>query len=363
MLTLGLALAVAGCAADATDAPPRGDADPAVGELADREPPSDPAPATAGLDPALIAEAYDRASELPRLRCLLVARHGDILAEACYNGAAPDRPANIKSVSKSVLSALVGMAIDAGELEGPEQPIAPFFARHLQGDEDPRRSAINVGHLLSMQSGLERTSGGNYGRWVTSSNWVRHAITRPMVEEPGGRMLYSTGNSHLLSAILAEATGQSTLRFARERLAEPLGIDLPAWPADPQGIYFGGNEMRMTPRALVRFGELYRNDGVHEGRRVISEEWIRQSLEPRTRSRWTGESYGYGWFSAEAAGIPMFYGWGYGGQYLYILPDLELTVVVTSDPDPPTDRGHRREIRNLLEEYIVPAAVKGESPS
>jgi CubicO group peptidase (beta-lactamase class C family) len=359
-LLMGMLVTVAGCGPDASEHPShdrKGGAsiEPGMVNGIGGSP-----PLSTGLDPELIDEALTRAAGLPRLRCLLVARHGEVLTERCVNGADPDRPANIKSVSKSVLSALVGLAIDGGDLEGPDQPVVPFFAGHLGGDIDPRRDAITVGNLLSMQAGLERTSGGNYGRWVTSRNWVRHAITRPMVADPGGPMLYSTGSSHLLSAILTEATGASTLRFARERLAGPLGIDLPAWPADPQGVFFGGNEMRMSPRALVRFGELYRNDGMHDGERVLSAEWIRTSLEPRTRSRWSGDGYGYGWFLSNVAGHLMFYGWGYGGQYLFVIPDLELTVVVTSDPDPPSDRGHRKAIRDLLEETLVPAAVKGE---
>ncbi|CAA9374026.1 MAG: Beta-lactamase class C-like and penicillin binding proteins (PBPs) superfamily, partial [uncultured Gemmatimonadetes bacterium] len=173
---------------------------------------------TRGLDTARVARAYARASALPRLRCMLVARHGEILRERCSRGPAASQPANVKSVSKSIVSALVGIAIAQGRLRGPDQPIAPFFAEELRGDADPRKGRITVGHLLSMQSGLERTSGPGYGRWVASRDWVRYAVTRPMVEEPGARMLYSTGNTHLLSALLTEATGSSTLAYARERL-------------------------------------------------------------------------------------------------------------------------------------------------
>ncbi|HEU4453691.1 MAG TPA: serine hydrolase, partial [Longimicrobium sp.] len=270
---------------------------------------------TRGIDSVRIDEVYARAAEMPRLRCLLVARHGEILRERCFRGPGPASPANVKSVSKSIMSALIGIAAAEGELS-VDQPVAPFFPEYLGADEDPRKRAITVGNLLSMQSGLERTSGENYGRWVASPNWVRYAITRPMVTEPGGRMLYSTGNTHLLSAILTEATGASTYAFARDRLFAPMGVRLPAWTTDPQGIYFGGNEMRVTPRAMVRFGELYRNGGRHQGRQVVPEAWVRASLEARTRSPWSGESYGYGWFVSEAGGHPLFYAWGYGGQFI-----------------------------------------------
>jgi CubicO group peptidase (beta-lactamase class C family) len=318
--------------------------------------------ASVGMDSLGLAGAFARAAELPRLRTLVVGRHGEIVEERRFRGPSLDAPANVKSVSKSVLSALVGIAIAEGHLGGVAQPIAPFFAAHLRADDDARKQEITVGHLLSMQSGLERTSGGNYGRWVGSPHWTRYAITRPLVAEPGGPMLYSTGNSHLLSALLTSATGESTWSYARSRLAEPLGISLPRWPADPQGIYFGGNEMRMTPRAMFRFGELYRNGGRHGDVQVVPESWVRDSLTPRTRSPWSGEAYGYGWFVSEVRGHRVFYGWGYGGQFIFVVPDLELTVVTTSDPDAPRERDHLREVRRLLSDWIIPAAETGSRP-
>lgn len=315
-------------------------------------------PTTLGLDSALLAGAFARAGQLPRLRCLLVGRHGEVRAERCFRGPGLSEFHNVKSASKSILSALVGIAIADGLLPGVDAPISSYFEEYLAADTATLRRQITIGNLLSMQSGLERTSGGNYGRWVTSSNWVRYAITRPMVAPPGGQRLYSTGNTHLLSAILTEVTGKSTYAFARDRLAGPLGIRLPGWPTDPQGIYFGGNDMRLTPRGMFRFGELYRNGGVFEGTRVVPEPWVRASLEPRTRSR-RGEGYGYGWFIGEAGGYPMFYAWGYGGQFIFVIPDLELTVVTTSDPESPREGEHLREVRTLLDEWIVPAAVVG----
>lgn len=354
-LLVAVLLGMAGC--ESPDAQQRG---PDRRGVTVPTPASATAPAaTVGLDSARMAAALEQAAALPRLRTLLVARHGEVALERRFRGPGLDEPANVKSVSKSVLSALVGIAIDEGHLDGVDQPVAPFFARYLEPDADRRKQSITVGHLLSMQSGLERTSGANYGRWVTSRNWVSYAITRPMVADPGTERLYSTGNSHLLSAVLTEATGQSTLVYARERLGEPLGIAVPAWMRDPQGIYFGGNEMRLTPRAMLRFGELYRNGGRHQGRQVVPEAWVHASLTPRANSRWTGDGYGYGWFTGQVRGHPMVYAWGYGGQFIFVVPDLELTVVTTSDPDVARERDHTRSIRLLLRDWIVPAAEVG----
>jgi len=210
-----------------------------------------------------------------------------------------------------------------------------------------------------MQSGLERTSGANYGRWVQSGDWVRYAITRPLVAEPGGARLYSTGNSHLLSAVLTQATGRSTWEYTREKIGEPLGIRLPRWPTDPQGIFFGGNEMRMTPRDMFRFGELYRNGGRHNGRQVVPEEWVRRSWSSLAVARISGDGYGYGWFVTRAGDHPVYYAWGYGGQFIFVVPDLELTVVTTSDPNAPRGQENNRAIRRIFRELIVPGAERG----
>jgi len=315
-------------------------------------------PRTFGMDSTLLSGAVDQARGLPRLRTLLVARHGEMELEEHFRGPPLTSPANVKSVSKSVLSALIGIAVEEGHL-GVDQPIAPLFEEYLAAADDPRKWQITVGHLLSMQSGLERTSGTFYGRWVMSPDWVRYALSRPMVDEPGGARLYSTGNSHLLSAALTRATGRDTWTYAREKLAAPLGITLPRWPTDPQGIYFGGNEMRMTPHAMVRFGEVYRNGGRYQGVQVIPETWVRESLAPRAGLRRPGEAYGFGWFLSSVAGYPMFYAWGYGGQFIFVIPDLELTVVTTSDPDTPREGEHIRSVRQVLEYWIVPAAMAG----
>jgi CubicO group peptidase (beta-lactamase class C family) len=314
---------------------------------------------TVGLDSALLSEAVRQGRELPRLRTLLVARHGELALEQHFRGPSLTTPANVKSVSKSVLSAVVGIAIDEGHLDDVAQPIAPFFRRHIPPLGDSGKARITVGHLLSMQSGLQSTSGRNYGAWVSSRDWVGYAISRPLLAEPGTSRIYSTGNSHLLAAVLTQATGQNLWAYTRSRLAEPLGIALPRWMADPQGIYFGGNEMRMTPRAMLAFGELYRNGGRHEGRQVVPESWVTASITPQVGARRSGEGYGYGWFISSVRGYPMFYAWGYGGQFIFVVPDLELTVATTSDPDVAREGEHIRAVRQLLGNYIVAAAERG----
>ncbi len=316
---------------------------------------------SAPLDLAAAAEA---ARDLPRLHSLLVSRRGDLLLERYYNGARAARPANVKSVSKSVISALVGIAIERGLLEGVHQPIAGFFPGLLDNPADAAKRRITIEDLLTMRSGLESTSSRHYGAWVTSRNWVRYVLSRPLESAPGEVMDYSTGNTHLLSAILTKATGTSTWAFAHDALAAPLGFRLERWMRDPQGIYFGGNEMLMTPRQMLAFGELYLRRGRANGRQVIPESWIEASFVPRGRSHWSGQEYGYGWWIRDLAGHQAFYAWGFGGQYVFVIPDLELVVVTTSATTVSEERRrHRRTVFDLVERFVIDPVAAADGGS
>ena len=303
-----------------------------------------------------LAAARAAAAALPRMHALLVSHRGELVLEYYAKGHGPSRLANIKSASKSIITALVGIAIDRKLIAGVREPIARWFPE-LRTDPDPRRRAITIEDLLTMRSGLESTSGGNYGRWVSSRNWVRFALQRPMVSDPGTSMEYSTGTSHLLSAILTKASRTSTHQFASDVLAKPLRITLARWPRDPQGIYFGGNEMLMTPRQMVAFGELWRNAGRVNGVQVVPASWVETSCQPRTRSRWDSDrEYGYGWWSQTFNGHRACFAWGFGGQYVLVFRELELVVVVTSSTaDSDERRGYRRQLFDLLEAHILPA--------
>nr|WP_312857395.1 serine hydrolase [Aureimonas pseudogalii] len=326
-----------------------------------QETPSAPVPAEL-RDGALSAAvgfgaAIERARSLPPLETLLVAVDGQTQVDEGFRGSRTNASTNIKSASKSVVSALVGIAIDKGLIEGPDQPISDFLRADFPADPDLRLASVTVGHLLSMQAGLERTSGANYGSWIASRNWVRDALARPFAADPGGPMLYSTGSTHLLSAILTKASGRSTLALAREWL-RPAGVEIADWERDPQGVYLGGNQMAMTPRSLLAFGELYRRGGTAaDGTRILSKDWIDRSWTPRTTSRFHDGRYGYGWFIDRLAGHDVAYGWGYGGQMIYVVPDLALTVAITSDETQPSGRsGYVQELHRLVAETIVPAA-------
>jgi CubicO group peptidase (beta-lactamase class C family) len=303
-----------------------------------------------------LSRVVEQAGAFPRLHALIVARDGKPIAERAFRGPSLDTPVNIKSESKAVIDALAGIALDHGVIKAVDQPILPLLEKRAPSGLAPKVGTITLDHLLSMRAGLERTSGRQfYGRWVMSPNWVNFALTRPFVDEPGGSMLYSTGNTHLISAILTDASGKTTLDLAREWLGKPLGIAIPAWTRDPQGVYFGGNEMALSPRAMLRFGEMFRNGGLADGKRILSENWIKASWTTKTHDR-HDDGYGYGWFITNAHGEPVYYAWGFGGQMLYVVPSLALTIVVTSDSTAPfVETDYHCALQTLVSDRLIPA--------
>ena len=301
-----------------------------------------------------LSEAARVAASLPQLHSLLVSHRGELLLEYYAPGRGASRLANIKSASKSIIAALVGIAIARGLIKSVDEPIATYFPE-VRRDSDKRKQQITVEDLLTMRSGLQSTSGGNYGAWVGSRNWVQYALARPLVSEPGTSMEYSTGTSHLLSALLTRVTRMSTHQFAQSTIGRPLGITLAPWPRDPQGIYFGGNEMLMTPRQMIAFGNLWLNRGRVNGQQIVPAEWVDTSCKPRTRSVWDPDrEYGYGWWIQDFAGADACFAWGFGGQYIFTFRELHLVVVFTSSTAVSDERhGYRRQLFDLLERDVI----------
>ena len=167
-------------------------------------------------------------------------------------------------------------------------------------------------------------------------------------------MIYSTGTTHILGAVLAVATGKSLLAQARTVLGQPLGIEIPAWTQDPQGYYFGGNEMALTPRAMLRIATLMRDQGRFNGDQIIPADWIDQSTQARTRSPYSGFDYGYGWFLTRSGFI---IARGYGGQIIAAHPEQDLAVAITSDPTSPArSGGYFGQLMDLLEGPVLSLA-------
>lgn len=300
---------------------------------------------------AALSALATEAAGMDQLRALLVYRDGTRLFAEAFRGPALDRPANVKSVSKTLVALLTGIAIDRGVIAGVDQRVLPLLGRRAFGDA---RDRMTVADLLTMRAGIGSTSGANYGGWVSSDDWVDHALDQPMEDAPGGRFIYSTGGWHILGAALARAAGQNLHRLAQNWLGTPLDIAIPPWVADPQGRYLGGNDMAVSPLGLARIGEMVRNGGELNGHRVVSQDWLRRSWEPRARSPFSGDEYGYGWFLTRYGGRFAAYARGYGGQLLVVQPARGLSIAITSDPNRPArGEGYFGDLRRLVEGIVT----------
>lgn len=288
------------------------------------------------------------------IRSFAVQQDGELLIEEYRGRMHAGRPVNIKSASKSILSLLVGIAIEQGHLDGVNQKIGGFFPDYFKAHPDPEKESITIQDLLTMRAGLASTSRANYGRWVVSNNWVEHVLGRPLVEKPGGEMVYSTGSTHLLSVVLTRATGMSTREFAMKYLFGPLHISIGGWDRDPQGYYMGGNNLALSPSALLKIGSLVMNQGVYKNRQIVSGDWIEESMQIYTRSHFNPYDYGYLWWQRELKSHTVLFAWGNGGQYIIMIPSLKTVAVITSiSRKTETNRESRRRLFSFIENRLI----------
>ena len=299
------------------------------------------------------------AERMVPLTSLLVARRDSLVVERYYRGQSPNRVVNVKSVSKTLMSPMVGIAIRDGLLDGEGQLIEDllpdyFEALERRGTAEPRKNGLELWHLLTMRAGIETTSFRNYGGWVSSRDWAYDQLRRPMVCDPGECHEYSTGNTHLLSVILTRKSGRSLRRYMIDELFGPLGIGLGEWDRDPQGRYLGGNNISLRPRDMLKFGQLYADGGRYDGRQLVPQEWIEASWQSYGSSPWNGHGYGYLWWREVWGGEHAYFAWGYGGQFIVVVPRLDLVIVATSSLER-RQRGHTRRMWRFFDRHVVPA--------
>lgn len=310
---------------------------------------------TFSADSVSLQQIQNQAESIESVTSLLIQQEGELLAEKYFNGMRQGRTANIKSASKSIISLLVGIAVDEGYIESVEEPIRPYFEDYFEANPDSVKESITIKDLLTMRSGLETTSFHNYGRWVVSDNWVEFTLNQPMEKQPGGDMAYSTGTSHLLSAILTKATGKSTKSFAEEYLFEPMNIRVGGWDRDPQGYYMGGNNMALRPVDMAKIGQMMLDEGKYNGSQIISSQWVVDSFETYTRSNYNPYDYGYMWWNKPVGGYNVNFAWGFGGQYIFMIPQLDAVVVLTGTLQNATQsRSYKEPVFDLLQEHIIP---------
>jgi CubicO group peptidase (beta-lactamase class C family) len=315
-----------------------------------------------GFNRTILNGGYVAAAALPYTRSLLVVRNGFLVAEQYFNGNFLGNPNDAMSISKSILSGLLGIALQKRYLDSLNQRMIDFFPEYISPSLDPRISDITIRHLLMMRAGFDNDQ-ATYFQVYGSSNWVKTTLELPLLYGPGEKMSYNTFEAHLLSVILTRATHLSTREFAQEILCKPLGITIASWETDPQGNFFGGNGMRFSPRDLARFGLLYLQGGNFHGKQIIPREWIEESLTNFTQWQdlmWgdvRGYNYGYFWWMGDLSRHRIFFALGHGGQLIIDCPELDLVVVSTADPD--FDWGiadeHERAIMHIIAQYVMPA--------
>ncbi len=312
-------------------------------------------PEEQGMDSGLLSAMLETIQEKNyEIDSVTIVRNSYMVSDVSIHPFSSTSKHNIYSCTKSVVSALVGIAIDQGYIEGLQQPILSFFPQRTIANRDVNKEAMTLEHLLTMTTGfrcqdsyLYRWSGLNQMR--ASEDWVQFVLDLPMEGEPGERFEYCNGASHLLSGIVQETTGMSANEYALEHLFGPLGISDVDWSSSPQGISVGYSELRLRPQDMAKIGVLYLNEGRWDGEQIVPSEWVVSSTSQYI-SATLEDGYGYQWWVDDSS---MYLALGYRGQFIFVIPEKEMVVVFTSS----LEDNDFYVPQTLLNEFIIPAAV------
>ena len=316
MCVVALALAASGCTR--TEQPAAG------------APLSLAAAAREGFDAERLRDAEQRLASTPELTSVLVSRHGRLVLERYYHGMSRDKNWSLYSVTKSIVSALVGIAVREHRIADVDEKLVSVFPNDVRPDGDPRVLAITVRDLLTMSAGYR-----NENTPYESDNWIRALLNRPILSQPGKVFSYDDGSAHLLSAVLTQVTGESAADYARRVLFQPLGVKPGRWNSDGQGRSLGSGGLFLRPRDMLRFGQLFLQGGRWHGRQIVPRTWVRASTR-RQISIPGSYAYGYLWW-VNTGPHGGYLAQGYRGQTIEVFPRLSLVIVLTgvgADPRP-----------------------------
>jgi len=301
-------------------------------------------PAEQGLDPLLLAELYSDAAALDTLYSLLVIKNGHLVAEGYFNSGSIHQKASLQSVSKSIYSSLVGLALEKGCLSDLDQKMLDFFPELADQVADPRKRQITIGQMLRMRSGFpwEETDPGLWQTFL-AGDYLPLVDAVALASDPGTEFHYSNLTTHWLGVIVSRACQTDLRSFAEQHLFRPINLSPGEWWQDKYGYYF--SLLHMTARDAARFGLLYLDGGRYDGRQVVSPAWVKESLgtysmdvSPTGRKgqklgRYFDDlGYGYQWWSALVGDHHADYAAGHGGQLIVLLDALDMVIVVTADP-------------------------------
>lgn len=304
-------------------------------------------------------------SEYNNINGIVIIRNGHLAYEKYFNGKGPGDCHHVASVTKSVLSALIGIAIDKGYIKSVEEKVIDFFPKYIF-DADKQKQQITIRHLLTM------TVPYPYEDWqepldvlCQQQDWIKYTLDKMGENGDLGAFKYSTAGAHLLSAILTQSTGKSARTFANEHLFTPLGMkeipyfqmnayrfddlfgkNVKGWVHDPNGHSTGGWGLTLTTRDMARFGYLYLNNGICDNNKVLSETWIRESTEMNPNN------YGYLWWLRQEDGLSTYSAIGDGGNMICCIPKMNMVVAISSEfIMNPRDRWP------LIKENIIPTII------
>ena len=290
-------------------------------------------PEEQGMDSELLVQAcnFARQHEL-HIHSLLIIRHGYAVVDTYFHPFRPGIMHDLASCTKSFTATLIGIAIDKGFITSIKQPVIDFFPNNRAANINNLKKELTLEHLLMMTSGMacyNEPGEITLREMLQSPDWRQFVLDLPMIEPPGARFEYCSPGSHLLSAIVRETTGMSTMAFAQENLFGPLGINA-VWPEDPQGINHGWGDLHMTPRDMAKLGYLYLHNGQWGGRTIFSSQWVsaattKHSIPPAGPSPIRGYDYQWWLFTPE-----IYYADGRGGQMIIVVPEADVVAVTTA---------------------------------
>jgi CubicO group peptidase (beta-lactamase class C family) len=303
-------------------------------------------PAEQGLDPELVARMYYNAGRLETIYSLLVVKDGCLIAEKYFNEGSIDQKDRLQSVTKSYTSALVGIALEQGYLEGVDQKMLDFFPEVTDQITDPRKKQITIRQLLQMRAGYpsEETDPA-FWEGLLSGHYPPLIEEFPLTADPGAKFQYSNLTSNWLGIIVDRASGMNLKSFAEEYLFSAIGVEAGEWGQDAEGHNNGCGDLHFSARDAAKFGLLYLNDGEYEGKQIIPADWVHSSLQRYSEdinatggfpANWglsiSDIGYGYQWWSAKAGDHRLDFAWGHGGQFIVLEDDIDMVIVLTSYP-------------------------------
>lgn len=298
-------------------------------------------PEEQGLDSYHVAEMYLNAADLETLYSLLVIKNGYLVAEDYFNDGSVDQKDRLQSVTKSFTSALVGIALAQGCISSVNQKLLDFYPDVADEITDPRKEQITVQNLLEMRGGYPNEEDGQ-ALWdgLLSGRYPHLIEDFPLVDDPGTRFHYSNLSSNWLGIIVDRSCGMNMKAYAEENLFSYLNVEPGEWGQDAEGHNNGCADLHLSARDAAKFGLLYLNDGVFDGKQIIPSDWVEDSLQTYSVNeafvKKVGDfrdiGYGYQWWSANAGNHHVNFAWGHGGQLIVLVEDLDIVVVTTSYP-------------------------------